>query len=61
MDTKDQRQAALLAYALKKTSRESFWPGVAFGLLVGAAVGAAVMYHSIDRVVVITLDEGIEV
>lgn len=55
------RQHETIVKALKRTSRESFWFGVVFGLLVGAAAGAAVAYHSVDRVVVITLDEGIEV
>ena len=61
LEKRTQRQAALLACDLKKTSRESFWFGVVMGLLVGLAVGAAVAYHTIDRVVVLTMDHGIEV
>lgn len=51
----------MLAHALKKTSRESFWLGAVLGLLVGLAGGAAVAYHTIDRVVVVTLDQGVEI
>lgn len=60
-DKRTQRQASLLAHALKKTSRESFWLGAVLGLLVGLAGGAAVAYHTIDRVVVVTLDQGVEI
>jgi hypothetical protein len=33
---------------------------MALGFLVGFGVGATVVYHSIDRVVVIPLEPGIE-
>lgn len=34
---------------------------LALGFLIGFGVGVAVTYHSISRVVVVTLDSGIEV
>jgi hypothetical protein len=34
---------------------------LALGFLLGFAAGAVVMYHSIDRVVVIPLQPGVEV
>ena len=61
MDTKDQRQAALISHELKKTSDKAYWLGVALGFLIGLVLGVAIGYDlGSDTVLVVPLGRGIE-
>jgi hypothetical protein len=53
MDETDRR--------IKRSTLKLIAISLALGFLLGFAAGAVVMYHSIDRVVVIPLEPGIEV
>lgn len=52
----------MLAKALKRTSRESFWLGVVFGAALALGLGIAIGYDmGSDTVIVVPLEPGVDV
>jgi ABC-type nitrate/sulfonate/bicarbonate transport system permease component len=47
--------------AMRKVSRQSYWFGLAVGILIGAVTGFAIGYSQVGQTVVVPLSRGIEV